>query len=196
MSENICKIERIDEYRIKIPSKCKDGMLTDGIVYASEKTMADLDESLNQVMNVAFLPGIVGSSMAMPDIHWGYGFPIGGVAAMDMKSGVVSPGGVGFDINCGVRFLRSDLNIKEVKNKISDLVDKIYANVPCGVGGEGKIRVDDKELKKVMIKGAKWVVEQGMGWAEDIENTKFMAHPLVRLIHPEIQPDDEMSAQA
>jgi tRNA-splicing ligase RtcB len=107
--------------------------------------------------------------MAMPDIHWGYGFPIGGVAAMDYENGVVSPGGVGFDINCGVRLLRTDLTVNDVKGKIGDLIDQLYINVPSGVGSEGNIRVDEQELKQVMVKGAKWMVERGFGWAEDLE---------------------------
>ncbi|MCE5313844.1 RtcB family protein [bacterium] len=144
-------------------------MRTEGIVYSTENMLTDMDESLEQVANVAFLPGIVGASMAMPDIHWGYGFPIGGVAATDYETGVVSPGGVGFDINCGVRMLRTDLTINDVKEKIGDLVDQLYVNVPSGVGSEGNIRVDEQELKAVMTKGAKWMVERGFGWADDLE---------------------------
>lgn len=163
-------IQKIDDFRWRIPKSYKSGMRTEGIVYTTEE-MLDLikkDESLEQVANVAFLPGIVGPSMAMPDIHWGYGFPIGGVAATDCKDGVVSPGGVGFDINCGVRFLRSDLSLGDVEGKIADLVDQFFINVPSGVGGEGKIRVDEAELKQVMRKGAKWMVEHGIGWPEDL----------------------------
>ena len=120
--------------------------------------------------NVAFLPGIVGPSMAMPDIHWGYGFPIGGVAATRYDDGVVSPGGVGYDINCGVRLLRSDLTVKDVKGRDrATWWTRCIINVPSGVGGEGKIRVDEHELKQVMRKGAKWMVEQGIGWPEDLE---------------------------
>ena len=122
-----------------------------------------------QVANVAFLPGIVGASMAMPDIHWGYGFPIGGVAATSCSDGVVSPGGVGFDINCGVRLLRSDLTQNDIKGRLRDIIDQFYLNIPAGVGEEGKIRVDEHELKQVMLKGARWMVERGIGWPEDIE---------------------------
>jgi tRNA-splicing ligase RtcB len=167
-------IKKVDDFRWIIPKGYKDGMKTDGMVYATEELMAVIreDESLEQVANVAFLPGIVGRSMAMPDIHWGYGFPIGGVAATLADSGVVSPGGVGFDINCGVRLLRTDLTEAEVRPKIEDLVNGIFMEVPSGVGSEGKIRVRPDELAKVMKKGAKWMVEQGMGWAEDIEVTE------------------------
>ncbi len=164
-------LQKIDDYRWRIPRSYKSGMRTEGVVFATENMLAQImqDEALEQVANVAFLPGIVGQSMAMPDIHWGYGFPIGGVAAMDYETGVVSPGGVGYDINCGVRLLRSDLTLKDVKGRISDLIDQLYMNVPTGVGGEGKLRLDDQELKQVMRKGAKWMVEHGMGWAEDLE---------------------------
>lgn len=164
-------IQKIDDYRWRIPKSYKSGMLTDGVVFATERMLEQIkkDEALEQVANVAFLPGIVGNSMAMPDIHWGYGFPIGGVAAMDYETGVVSPGGVGYDINCGVRFLRSDLTLKDVKGRVSDIIDQLYINVPTGVGGEGRIRVDENELKQVMRKGSKWMVEQGIGWPEDLE---------------------------
>ncbi|MCX8053596.1 MAG: RtcB family protein, partial [Armatimonadetes bacterium] len=171
MAEWTGPIQKIDDYRWRIPQSYKPGMRTEGVVFATESMLAQIrkDESLEQVANVAFLPGIVGPSMAMPDIHWGYGFPIGGVAATRVSDGVVSPGGVGFDINCGVRLLRSDLTESEIKDKITDLVDQLYINIPAGVGGEGKIRVDEGELKQVMKKGAKWMVEQGLGWPEDLE---------------------------
>lgn len=168
------QIKKVDEYRWLIPKSAKSGMRTDGMVYATEEMMKVIreDEALEQVANVAFLPGIVGRSMAMPDIHWGYGFPIGGVAATSVKDGVVSPGGVGFDINCGVRLLRTDLTIKDVEPKMAELVDQLFLNVPSGVGSEGKIRVNEAELAQVMKKGSKWMVEKGFGWAEDLEVTE------------------------
>ena len=171
MAEWTGPIQKIDDYRWRIPKSYKSGMRTDGIVYATETMLAQIrkDESLEQVANVAFLPGIVGNSMAMPDIHWGYGFPIGGVAATRYSDGVVSPGGVGFDINCGVRLLRSDLTEKDIKGRISDLADSLFVNVPSGVGGEGKLRLSESEFRQVMLKGAKWMVERGIGWAEDLE---------------------------
>jgi tRNA-splicing ligase RtcB (3'-phosphate/5'-hydroxy nucleic acid ligase) len=175
MSSLMQKIKKIDNYRWLIPATAKPGMRVDGMVYATEQMMEHIfqDEALEQVANVAFLPGIQGRSMAMPDIHWGYGFPIGGVAATSVDDdGVVSPGGVGFDINCGVRLLRTDLTEKEVRPKIADLVDQLFINVPSGVGSEGKIRVSEDELSQVMKKGSKWMVEQGYGWAEDIEVTE------------------------
>lgn len=171
MADLFPKLQKIDDYRWRIPKSYKSGMRTEGIVYATESMLEQIknDQALEQVANVAFLPGIVGPSMAMPDIHWGYGFPIGGVAATSYSDGVVSPGGVGFDINCGVRLLRSDLREKEVRGKIDELVRSMYAEVPSGVGSEGKIRVDERELRQVMVKGARWMVERGIGWAEDLQ---------------------------
>jgi tRNA-splicing ligase RtcB len=149
-------------------------MRTDGIIYASEKMVEAIcqDKSPEQVANVACLPGIVGNSLAMPDIHYGYGFCIGGVAAMDMRQGVVSPGGVGYDINCGVRLLRTDLTVKEVQPRIKELVHQLFRDIPSGVGSKGRIRVNEHELKKVMLKGAAWAVAQGYGRPEDLEHTE------------------------
>ena len=162
-------LDRIDEYRWRIPRKYKPEMRTDGVVYASSEMMREIktDNSMEQVANVACLPGIVGNSMAMPDIHYGYGFPIGGVAATDVKEGVVSPGGVGYDINCGVRLLRTSLTRREVEPRIRDIVDQLFVDVPSGVGSKGKVRVDARELKQVLSKGAQWAVGRGMGWPED-----------------------------
>ena len=136
-------------------------MRVDGIVYADEAMMRDIrrDESLQQVRNVAHLPGIVGASIAMPDIHWGYGFPIGGVAAMDAEDGVVSPGGVGYDINCGVRLLRSTLVRDEIAPHLEAVVKEMYRNVPTGVGAHRKdLRVSRQDLQQVLVKGAAWPV--------------------------------------
>jgi len=171
MAEWTGPLEKVDNYRWRIPKSYKPGMRTEGIIYATQNMIAHIrqDQAPEQVANVAFLPGIVGPSMAMPDIHWGYGFPIGGVAAMRYEDGVVSPGGVGYDINCGVRLLRTDLTIDDLKGKVRDLTDQFYLNIPAGVGGEGKLRVDDNELKQVMRKGARWMIERGIGWPEDLD---------------------------
>src|SRR5437588_12442090 len=133
------QLERIDEYRYRIPRDESSGMRTDVVVYASASLIEQIrkDQSLIQAMNVAMLPGIVGSSLAMPDIHQGYGFPIGGVAAMDAEHGVVSPGGVGFDINCGVRLVRTALWQDDVRPKLRELMQQIFRDVPCGAGGSG-----------------------------------------------------------
>lgn len=167
-------LKKIDDYRWEIPQSYKPGMRVPGLVYADE-AMLDVikeEQSLEQVANVAFLPGIVGRSLAMPDIHWGYGFPIGGVAATRVSDGVVSPGGVGYDINCGVRLLRTNLTENEVKPKIKELIDHLFNNVPSGLGSEGKIRVSEKEIDEVLIDGAHWAVKRGFGLPEDLEVTE------------------------
>jgi len=165
------QFEKIDDFRYKIPRTHKSGMRTDGIIYAAPEMMGQIssDEAPEQVANVACLPGIVGNSLAMPDIHWGYGFPIGGVAAFDIKDGVISPGGVGYDINCGVRLLRTDLKRADVQTRIKEIVRSIFTNVPSGVGSTGKIRIDDREVKQVLVEGSAWAVRKGYGWNEDIE---------------------------
>jgi len=167
-------LEKIDDYRWRIPQTYKKGMRVDGLVFVSEEMVGKLQEeqALEQVANVAFLPGIVGHSLAMPDIHWGYGFPIGGVAAMRLSDGVVSPGGVGFDINCGVRLLRTNLMEEDVRPRIKELVDALYRNVPSGLGSEGKIRLRSGEIDEVLIKGSRWAVEKGYGRSEDLETTE------------------------
>lgn len=166
------KLEKLDGNRWLIPRKA--GMRTDGIIYTSERLLPDLlkDNAPQQVENVAHLQGIVGTSMAMPDIHWGYGFPIGGVAAFDVKEGVISPGGVGYDINCGVRLMRTILDIEEVKPRLGDLLRIIFNTVPAGVGKEGRIRINRKELEKVLTEGARWAVRKGYGWDEDLPHTE------------------------
>ena len=126
-------LEKIDNFRWKIPRSYKPGMRVPGIVYADEKLLKDIrqDKALEQVANVAFLPGIVSCSLAMPDIHWGYGFSIGGVAATDIENGgVISPGGVGYDINCGVRMLKTNFQYDEIKKKIKDLVYVLFSDIP------------------------------------------------------------------
>jgi tRNA-splicing ligase RtcB len=167
-------LEKIDEYRWRIPKGYKAGMRVPGIIYADEDMVKQVreEQALEQVANVAFLPGIVDYSLAMPDIHWGYGFPIGGVAAMRVSDGVVSPGGVGFDINCGVRLLRTNLTQEEVCPKIKELVDTLYNNVPSGLGSKGKIRLRGGEINDVLVKGSRWAVEKGYGRPEDLEATE------------------------
>ena len=167
-------LEKVDDYRWRIPKSYKVGMRVDGLVFASREMLDETveEQALEQVANVAFLPGIVSYSLAMPDIHWGYGFAIGGVAAMRMSDGVVSPGGVGYDINCGVRLLRTNLLEAEVRPKIRGLLDALYRNVPSGLGSEGKIRLRRGEIDEVLIKGSRWAVEKGYGWREDLETTE------------------------
>lgn len=165
---------KIDDYHWEIPSSYKDGMRVPGLIYASEEMLKSIreEQALVQVANVAFLPGIVKFSMAMPDIHWGYGFPIGGVAAMNVKDGVISPGGVGYDINCGVRLLRTNLTEAEVKPKIKQLVDELFVNIPSGLGSEGKIKASQKEMGELLIEGSHWAVKHGFGSAKDLDVTE------------------------
>ncbi len=166
------KVERIDACRWRIP---KEGaMRTDGLVFASEALMRVLEkeQALEQVRNVATLPGIVGPSIAMPDIHWGYGFPIGGVAAFDPdQDGVVSPGGVGYDINCGVRLLRSALSADEIRPQLGRLADRLFHNVPSGVGSQRRdLKLAVAEERKVLQQGARWAVAHGFGSEEDLRH--------------------------
>jgi tRNA-splicing ligase RtcB len=168
------QLVKIDDYRWKIPEDYKAGMRVPGLIYASERMLDSMreEQTPEQVANVAFLPGILGYSLAMPDIHWGYGFPIGGVAATKVKDGVVSPGGVGYDINCGVRLLRTSLGEAEVRPKINELVNDLFLNVPSGLGSEGKIKVNQKEMDRLMVEGARWAVRRGLGSEEDLDVTE------------------------
>ena len=167
-------LKKIDDYRWEIPQSYKSGMRVPGLIYADEEMLESIrgEQSLEQVANVAFLPGIVGYSLAMPDIHWGYGFPIGGVAATRVEDGVISPGGVGYDINCGVRLLRTNLREQEVRGKMEQLLSELFVNVPSGVGSKGKLRVGRKEMDKILCHGSRWAVEQGFGKEEDLEVTE------------------------
>ena len=166
----IDRLKRIDENRLEVPSDYKPGMRTNGFIYVDAVLEKELESgSIEQVANVATLPGIVGSSMAMPDIHTGYGFPIGGVAAFDLKEGIISPGGVGYDINCGVRLLRTSLHKDKVIPRLKELVDMLYNEIPSGVGSKGKIKLGSGDEEKVLLKGARWAVENGLGEASDLQ---------------------------
>jgi tRNA-splicing ligase RtcB len=167
-------LKKVDDYRWELPQDYKPGMRVPGLIFADEamlNLMAE-DQAIEQVANVAFLPGIVGHSLAMPDIHWGYGFPIGGVAAMRLKDGVVSPGGVGFDINCGARLLRTDLREDDVRPVLRELVNQLFRDVPAGLGGHGPLRLSHAELDDLMVRGARWMVDRGYGLPEDLEVTE------------------------
>ncbi len=164
------EVERIDSYRWRVPRT--GGMRTDGLIFADDEMMSDLvgDQCLQQVVNVAHLPGIVGPSIAMPDIHWGYGFPIGGVAAFAADEGVVSPGGVGYDINCGVRLLRTPLLIDDLRPKLRLLADRLFNSIPSGVGSSrSDLKLSGKELDRVLEQGAGWAVARGFGTQRDLE---------------------------
>ncbi len=165
------KARRLDEYRWEISQDQIAGMLVPARIYATDELMQEMhdDPALQQVANVACLPGIVARSMAMPDFHYGYGFPIGGVAATRVDEGVVSPGGVGYDINCGVRLLRTNLSEQQVRPKLNDIVAALFAAVPAGVGSRGKISVAQAELDAVLTQGARWAVSRGYGVEDDVE---------------------------
>jgi len=172
MGANLSSIKdlvRIDEFRWLLPRKGQ--MRTDAMVFLDEKLISHVreDNSLTQVCNVAHLPGIVAKSLAMPDMHQGYGFPIGGVAAFDLDQGVVSPGGVGYDINCGVRLIRSSLKRADIKDRAEILVNALFANVPTGVGSTQKhLKLNESTLKKVLTEGAGWAVKNGFGTPDDL----------------------------
>jgi len=166
------ELKQIDKYRWELPKT--GAMRVPGIIYATESMLKaeKQKEPLKQVANVATLPGILKASFAMPDMHWGYGFPIGGVAAFDWESGIISPGGVGYDINCGVRLATTSLIEKEVRPKLKDLVNALFRSIPSGVGSTGPIKLSIPEEKKVLKEGSRWAVSQGLGTDSDIEHTE------------------------
>jgi tRNA-splicing ligase RtcB len=163
------RLERLDEYRWRIPAE--GGMRVPGIIYASERLLKDMgdDESPKQVANVAYLPGIVKYSLAMPDMHWGYGFPIGGVAAFDLKQGIISPGGVGYDINCGCRLMTTALHRQEIEPILRELIVALFQDIPSGVGSKGSLKLSEKDERKVLQEGAAWAVGRGFGVPSDLE---------------------------
>jgi len=168
-------LEQIDECRWRVPKSYKAGMRVDGVIFADERLMEQIrrDQAPEQVANVAFLPGIQQASLAMPDIHWGYGFCIGGVCATDpAEGGVISPGGVGYDINCGVRLVRSDLTREEIQPKIRQLTDALFRQIPAGVGRGGPYLFAGKELRRLLTEGARFLESQGLATAGDLENTE------------------------
>jgi tRNA-splicing ligase RtcB len=162
--------QRIDKYRFLIPRSYKPGMRIDGLVYADDELVRQIekDQTKDQVANVATLPGLVGRSLAMPDAHQGYGFCIGGVAAADLDDGVVSAGGVGFDINCGVRLLASSFTVQEIQPRLDHLLNQLFRDIPCGTGRKGILDISRGELDEVLEHGAQWAVRKGYGRADDL----------------------------
>jgi len=165
-------LTKLDDYRWLIPQT--GAMRVPGLVFANNDLIRSIqeDQSLKQVANVAMLPGIVGHSLAMPDIHWGYGFPIGGVAAFDLDEGVVSPGGVGYDINCGCRLMTTQLRADDIHPVIKELVLALFKNIPSGVGSKGPIHLSKSEENRVAVMGAEWAVKKGLGTPRDLERTE------------------------
>jgi tRNA-splicing ligase RtcB len=170
ISEVTKKIKKISDVIWEIPKTYKKGMNVPARIYASDKILKDMDKGVfEQLTNVACLPGIQKYAYCMPDGHWGYGFPIGGVAAFDPEKGVISPGGIGFDINCGMRLVTTNLTYKEVKPELKPLVNLLFKKVPAGVGKKGFLRITENSLKDIMVNGASWCVENGYGRKEDVK---------------------------
>ena len=189
-------VNRITDEIWEIPVSEKEGMQVPARIYATEKILAGMDSGVfDQVTNVACLPGIQRYALCMPDGHWGYGFPIGGVAAMETHSGVISPGGIGFDINCGMRLIRTDLTLADVQPRLEQLMTELFRKVPAGVGSKGFVRLSHHEFEEIMRKGARWCVEHGYGWNEDLtrieergcipgaDPSKVSDHAVTRGIH-------------
>ncbi len=171
VSQDYDMLSKIDDNTWELPENYKAGMRVPGRIFVSEKLIHHLEkDAIEQVANVATLPGIQKYSMAMPDAHVGYGFPIGGVAAFDKEEGIISPGGVGFDINCGVRLIRTNLREEDVRPNIKELVENLFRDVPSGVGSKSRIRASDSELDDAFMHGSRWAVEAGYGVKGDIEN--------------------------
>jgi tRNA-splicing ligase RtcB len=166
-------MERISDTIWELPISYKEGMRVPARIYGTARLIQEMDETVyDQVTNVATLPGITKYALCMPDGHFGYGFPIGGVAAMDAEEGVISPGGIGFDINCGMRLVTTNLTYEEVKPYLKQLVDRLYGRVPAGVGSTGFIKITRNEFRRVVEEGARWCLRNGFGWEEDLERTE------------------------
>ncbi len=167
------EFKKVSDVTWDIPKDFKQGMRVPARIIASKKILDGMDlQVYDQASNVATLPGIQKFSFVMSDGHSGYGFPIGGVAAFDLESGIISPGGIGFDINCGMRLVSTNLTFDEVKPKIRELVDNLFSRVPCGVGSTGSVKLTPQKFQEVAQNGAKWAVENGFGWDEDLERTE------------------------
>ena len=164
------EIKKVRDNVYEVPGSYNKKMRASGRFYIADESFDDLEEgAVQQIVNVACLPGIQRYSIGLPDIHFGYGFPIGGVAAFSLRNGIVSPGGVGFDINCGVRLIRSNLTLEDIEEHLDELTEKLFKNIPSGVGSKGRIKLDKDEINDVLDYGAEWAVNNGYGWAEDLE---------------------------
>lgn len=169
----IKEIRQVGEAIWEIPQSYSSGMRVPARIVATESLLQQMEEAVfTQITNVAKLPGVLNYAICMPDGHWGYGFPIGGVAAMDVDQGVISPGGIGFDINCGMRLLTTNLTLEEVQPKIKQLVDRLFQTIPCGVGRDSCLHLSKSDFKKLVEQGASWCVDHGYGRDEDLERTE------------------------
>ncbi|HEX5490825.1 MAG TPA: RtcB family protein [Candidatus Udaeobacter sp.] len=168
------QLQKISDTVWELPPSYKEGMRVPARIVATEKLVREMDEAVyQQVSNVATLPGIARYALCMPDGHSGYGFPIGGVAAMDVqKCGVISPGGIGFDINCGMRLITTNLTVEDVQPRLKEIVDRLFERVPAGVGTHGFLKISPNEFRDLVEQGARWCVERDMGWQEDLEFTE------------------------
>jgi tRNA-splicing ligase RtcB len=167
------KIEKINDYEWLLPKSARDKMNVDAKIFANKNILDDIeDDAVQQLTNVACLPGIVEPVIGLPDMHFGYGLPMGAVSAFDSENGIISAGLCGFDINCGINSIRTNLNYDEVKEKLNELIPALFNAVPCGVGSKGKLRLNYDELDEVMTRGLNWAVENGYGTKKDIENTE------------------------
>ncbi len=168
------QLVRVSDTLWELPRSFKEGMRVPARIVGTEPLVRAMDETVyEQISNVACLPGITEYAFCMPDGHFGYGFPIGGVAAMDVaQGGVISPGGIGFDINCGMRLLRTNLTYEEVKPRLKQLVDRLFQQVPAGVGSRGMLSIPREEFRQVCVQGARWCVDRGFGWTEDLTFTE------------------------
>ena len=166
-------LRKISDTIWELPITYQEGMRVPARIFATEKLVRAMDAGVfAQVANVACLPGIINYAYCMPDGHWGYGFPIGGIAAMDPETGVISPGGIGFDINCGMRLLRTNLTEEEVRPRLHELVDHLFYRIPTGVGCTGFVRISRDEFREVLEQGSRWAARKGFAWPEDLERTE------------------------
>ena len=164
------EIKKVKDNVYEIPGSFNKQMRASGRFYIADEYIDELEEgAIEQIVNVACLPGVQRYSIGLPDIHFGYGFPIGGVAAFALRNGIVSPGGVGFDINCGVRLIKSNLTVEDIEDKLDELTEKLFKNIPSGVGSKGKIKLEKDEINDVLDYGAEWAVNNGYGWPEDLD---------------------------
>ncbi len=167
------KLQRLNDYEWLLPKSAREGMLVDAKVFANQAVMDAMEsDTIKQLSNVAMLPGVVEPVCAMPDAHVGYGLPMGAVGAFDADEGVISSGCTGFDINCGINMIRTNLTVSEVQSKIRELTSKLFENIPCGVGSKGKLRLQRSELDEVLVNGCDWAVKNGYGVKEDLQNTE------------------------